>query len=70
MIRTLVGYAILAVVGLVAIKLVFGLLGLAFQLLIALLWLAALGFVFYLVLKIISPRTADRVKSTIRGESD
>lgn len=70
MIRTLVGYAILAVVGLVAIKLVFGLLGLAFQLLIALLWLAALGFLFYLILKVISPSTADRLKSTIRGESD
>jgi hypothetical protein len=33
------------------------------------LWLAALGFVFYLILKIISPKTARRVKETIRGES-
>ena len=33
------------------------------------LWLAALGFVFYLILKIISPETARRVKDKIRGES-
>ena len=70
MIRTLVGYAVLAVVGIVALKLLFGLLGLAFKLLWAFLWLAALGFVFYLVLKVISPRTARRVRDTVRGESD
>jgi hypothetical protein len=67
MLRTLLGYAILAIVGLVAFRLILGLLGIAFQLLWAVLWLAALGFVFYLVLKVVSPRTAKRVRDTIKG---
>jgi hypothetical protein len=67
MLRTLLGYAILAIVGLVAFRLILGLLGIAFQLLWAVLWLAALGFVFYLVLKVVSPRTAERVRDTIKG---
>jgi uncharacterized membrane protein len=69
MVRALLGYAVLAIVGIVALKLLFGLLSLAFSLLWALLWLAALGFVFYIVLKIVSPSTARRVKEKIRGES-
>lgn len=67
MIRTLVGYSVLAVVGIIALKLLFGLLSIAFSLLWAVLWLAVLGFVFYLILKVISPRTANRVKDTIKG---
>jgi phage shock protein PspC (stress-responsive transcriptional regulator) len=70
MVRTLLGYAVLAVVGLFALRLLFGLLGLAFKLLSALLWLAALGFILYLILKVISPRTARRVRDMIRGGSD
>lgn len=65
--RTLVGYAILAILGYFALKLVFGLLGFAFSLIMMLLWLAAIGFVFYLALKLISPDTARRVKDAIGG---
>ena len=68
MVRALVGYSVLAIVGIFALKLVFGVLSIAFSLLWGLLWLAALGFVFYLVLRVVSPRTADRVKETIRGK--
>lgn len=67
MLRTLLGYAILAVVGYIALRLVFALLGLAFSLLMTLLWLAAIGFVIYLVLKVISPDLARRVRETISG---
>ena len=67
MVRAVVGYSVLAVVGIIALKLIFGLLGLAFKLLWAVLWLAAIGFIFYLVLKIISPTTARRVKESIQG---
>lgn len=67
MLRTLVGYAILAVLGYFALKLAFGLLGFAFSLLMTLLWLAAIGFVVYLGLKLISPDTARRVKEAIGG---
>ncbi len=69
MVRAVVGYSVLAVVGIVALKLMFGLLGLAFQLIWAVLWLAALGFIFYLIVKIISPSTAKKVRETIKGES-
>jgi hypothetical protein len=69
MVRALVGYAVLAVVGIIALKLLFGVLSIAWSLLWVALWLAALGFVFYLILRIISPQTARRVKDTIRGES-
>ena len=68
MVRTLAGYTIVAVVGIVAIKLVLGLLGLVFSLMSTVLWLAAIGFVFYLILKIVSPSTAQRVREKIRRE--
>ncbi|HWP37557.1 MAG TPA: hypothetical protein VNL18_08420 [Gemmatimonadales bacterium] len=67
MLRTLLGYAVLAIAGFIALKLLFGLLGLAFGLLMSLLWLAAIGFVFYLALKLISPDTARRVREMITG---
>ena len=68
MLRTILGYAVLAIVGLVALKLVFGLLSIAFTLFWAALWLAVLGFIFYLVLKVVSPSTAQRVREAIKGE--
>ena len=66
MLRTLVGYSLLAVVGIVALKLFFGLLGLAVSLLMSLIWLAAIGFLFYLALKILSPETARRMREKIQ----
>jgi hypothetical protein len=67
MLRTLLGYAVLAIVGFFALKLIFGLLSIAFSLFIGLLWLAAVGFAVYLVLKLISPNLARRVHDTIAG---
>jgi len=67
MLRTILGYAVLAVVGILALKLIFGLLSIAFSLFWAVLWLALLGFVFYLILKVVSPNTARRVKDSIKG---
>jgi predicted lipid-binding transport protein (Tim44 family) len=67
MFRTILGYAVLAIVGIIALKLIFGLIGVVFSLLWVVLWLAFLGFVFYLILKVISPRTAQRVKDSIKG---
>jgi hypothetical protein len=68
MVRALLGYAVLAIVGIVALKLLFGLLAIAFHLLWVVLWLAALGFVFYIILRVVSPSTARRVKEKLRGE--
>ena len=67
MFRTIFGYAVLAIIGFLALKLVFGLIGFAFSLAIGLLWLAAIGCVFYLVLKLISPGTARRVREAVTG---
>ena len=67
MLRSLFGYAVFAVVAIVALKLVFKLLGLAFSLVWALLWFAFIGFIFYLVLRVVSPSTADSVREMIKG---
>jgi len=66
--RTILGYAIIAIIGFFAIKVVFGLLGFAVTLLVNLLWLAALGFVLYLVLKVVSPSTAEKIHDAIKGK--
>ena len=68
MVRTLAGYSVLAIIGIVALKLIVGLLGFAFSLLMSLLWLAAIGLVFYFILKVISPTTARRVREMISGK--
>jgi hypothetical protein len=70
MLRSLLGFAVLAVLGVLALKLVFGLLGFALSLLMSLLWFAAIGFVFYLILRAVSPETARRVRETIRGRAN
>ena len=67
MFRTILGYAVFAIVALVAIKLVFGLFGLVVGLAMTLLVWAAVGFLGYLGLRVISPRTADRVRDLIKG---
>ena len=44
-----------------------GLFGFLVSLLLTLLWLAFLGWLFYLVIKVLSPATADRIRETMRG---
>ena len=68
MFRNLFGFALLAVVAWFGLHLLFGLLGIALGLVGKLLWLAFLGFLVYLVLRVFAPRTADRVKETIAGK--
>ena len=67
MIRKLFGFAIFAVVAIFLLKVVFGLFGLVIGLLAAVLWFAFIGFLIYLVLKIIAPGTAARVREMIVG---
>ncbi|HKV71698.1 MAG TPA: hypothetical protein VFD85_09495 [Gemmatimonadales bacterium] len=67
MFRSILGFAVLAVVAWLALKIVFGLLGSLMGLLMTVLWLAAIGFICYLVLRMIAPRTADRVREAIKG---
>jgi len=70
MFRSILGFAILAVLVWLGLKLVFGLLGWVFGLAMWVLWIAAIGFFLYLVLRIISPSTAEKVKEAIKGKRD
>jgi hypothetical protein len=70
MVRTVVGFAAFALAGILVLKLVFGLLGFAFSILMTLLVWAAIGFGIYLVIKVISPDTARRVREMVTGRSD
>lgn len=67
MFRSILGFAVLAVVAFVGLKIVFGLLSGLMGLLMTVLWLAAMGFVCYLVLRVISPSTANKVRDMIKG---
>lgn len=67
MIRTIAGFSIFAVVGLIAMKLVFGVLGGLLSLAGTILVWAFLGWIFYLVLKVIAPDAAARVREIISG---
>lgn len=69
MVRSLLGFSILAVVAWVALQLLLGLFGIVMGLFFKLLWLAAIGFIIYLVIRLFSPRTADRIEDTIKGKS-
>lgn len=67
MFRSLLGFAIFAVLAWLGLKLVFGILGSLIGLAMTILWLAAMGFLIYLGLRVISPSAADRVRDMIRG---
>ena len=67
MLRKILGFALLAVIAMVAIKLAFNLVGFVFSLAIFLLQLALIGLVVYWVLKLVAPSTAERVKEMISG---
>lgn len=69
MFRSILGFAILAVVAWLGLRLVFGILGSLFGLAMTVLWLAAIGFLFYLALRLVSPSTADKLRDMIKGRS-
>ncbi len=68
MLRNLFGFAVFAIVAIFLLKVFFGLFGLVLGLLGAVLWFAFLGFIIYLVLKLVAPEMAARVRETIAGE--
>jgi uncharacterized membrane protein len=67
MFRSIFGFAIFAVLAWLGLKIVFGILGGLIGLAMTILWLAALGFLFYLVLRVVSPSTADKIREMIKG---
>ncbi len=67
MFRSILGFAVFAVVALLAIKLLFGVFGIVIGLATTLLVWAAFGFLVYLGLRVISPSTADKLRDLIKG---
>lgn len=67
MFRTILGFAALAIIAIVVLKLAFGLLGFISGLAWALIKLALVGLLVYWVLKLIAPSTARRVEEMIKG---
>ena len=68
MIRNMLGFAALGVVAMIAIKFIFSIFGIIVSLFMALVWFAFVGFLIYMVLRVLSPSTADRVKEMISGK--
>ncbi|HEY3935680.1 MAG TPA: hypothetical protein VGL65_13795 [Gemmatimonadales bacterium] len=69
MVRTIGGFAVLAVVAMIGFRILMGLLGTVVGLLVTVLWWAFLGFVVYTLLKIFAPGVAQRIRDAIRGTS-
>ena len=71
MLRTIFMIGIFALLGLFALKVFFGILPFFFSLLFALLWwavrIAVVGLVIYLVVRIVSPDTARRLREKWSG---
>lgn len=67
MVRTVLGFSVFAFVGVLAMKLVFGLLGGIFSLLVTILIWAFWGWLLYTLLKMIAPDTAARIREVITG---
>lgn len=67
MFRSIIGFAVLAVLAWLGLKILFGILGGLIGLAMTVLYLAAIGFFLYLVLRVVSPATADKIRDTIKG---
>jgi hypothetical protein len=69
MIRRILAFAALALVALIVLKIALGLLGVLIGVSVSLLFLAAMGYGLYLIVRLVSPATADRIRDVIRGRS-
>lgn len=67
MIRRMLGFAVIAIVAFVVLKIALGLLGVLIGLTVSVLVLAAMGYAFYLVVRVFSPTTAARIRDLVRG---
>ncbi len=66
--QKLLGYSLLALVGLFVWRVLTGLFGMIVGLVFSLLWLAFVGFIIYLIIRVFSPSTADRIQEMINGK--
>jgi len=70
MFRSVLGFAVVAVLAWLGLKLVFSVLGGLIGLAMTVLWLAAIGFIIYLVLRVVSPSTAEKIRDMIKGRPE
>src|SRR5256885_13539064 len=67
MFRSILGFALFAALAFVALNIFFGILGGLFGLALWILKLAALGFILYFVVRLVCPRTADKIRGALKG---
>jgi predicted lipid-binding transport protein (Tim44 family) len=71
MLRTIFAVGLMAILGLIALKFIFGIFGFLFVVLFGLFFLALkialIGFVVYLAIRIVSPDTARRIRTKWSG---
>lgn len=68
MIRSIAGFAGFAIVALIGLKLIMGLLGGLLSIVMTVLWFAFWGWVFYMILKVLAPGAAARIREVITGK--
>lgn len=69
MLRQILGFALLAIFAWLILQLAFGVLGSLIGLAITVVWLAAVGYFVYLILRVVSPTTASKVREFIRAKT-
>ncbi|HXF96701.1 MAG TPA: hypothetical protein VNI61_11440 [Gemmatimonadales bacterium] len=67
MFRSIIGFALFALVAWLALSFLLSLFGVVVSLAIKLLALAAFGFLVYLAIRVVSPSTADKIRDMIKG---
>jgi len=67
MFRNIFGFAILAFLAWLGIMFMFSAFAVMVRIAATILWLAAFGYMIYLMLRIFSPSTADKIRDMIRG---
>ena len=71
MFRTVFAVGAMAIVGIVALKLFFGvfgaLVGLFFLLFFWAVKIAIIGFIVYLIIRVVSPESARKIKESVKG---
>jgi len=67
MIRNITGFAVFAFLAVVGFKLLGAIFGGLIGLILTVLWWAFIGYVIYVIIRMFSPDTAQKIRDTIRG---
>jgi predicted PurR-regulated permease PerM len=68
MVRNVGGFAAFGFLAMIAFKILGGIFGMLLGLVLTVLTWAFFGFVFYTLIKMFSPSTAENIRDTFRGE--